>query len=178
MINWGIIGPGEIARVFCNGLRFSKTGRASAVASRNPAKARTFAKLFSIPTVHDSYEELLADDSVDVVATVDAADPLVDVVANESKSHATIVRAGQRPGYHFWASDATQGYQVLNPDVKSVTRSVITFPDAPVIAILDKVIKESEGSEILTRWQVENSDTLGSVEAGEGSFHFSMTGSP
>jgi predicted dehydrogenase len=89
MINWGIIGPGEIARVFCNGLRFSKTGRASAVASRNPAKARTFAKLFSIPTVCDSYEELLADDSVDVVyiATIHPAHLRWVTKAAESGKH-------------------------------------------------------------------------------------------
>jgi len=28
MINWGIIGAGNIARVFCNSLRFSKTSQA------------------------------------------------------------------------------------------------------------------------------------------------------
>ena len=89
MINWGIIGPGEIARVFCNGLRFSKTGRASAVASRNPAKAWTFAKLFSIPTVYDSYEELLSDDSVDVVyiATIHPAHLRWVTKAAESGKH-------------------------------------------------------------------------------------------
>ena len=89
MINWGIIGPGEIARVFCNGLRFSKTGRASAVASRDQAKARNFAKMFSIPTVHDSYERLLADDSVDVVyiATIHPAHLRWVTKAAESGKH-------------------------------------------------------------------------------------------
>jgi predicted dehydrogenase len=67
MINWGIIGLGQIARVFCNGLRFSKTGRASAVASRDEQRARIFAEQFAIPTVHRSYEALLADDSVHAV---------------------------------------------------------------------------------------------------------------
>jgi predicted dehydrogenase len=66
-MNWGIIGLGQIARVFCNALRFSKTGRASAVASRDGQRARIFAELFSIPTVHSSYEALLADDSVQAV---------------------------------------------------------------------------------------------------------------
>lgn len=89
---------------------------------------------------------------------------------NESKSHAKIVRAGQRPGYHFWASDATQGYQVLNPDVRSVTRSIISFPDAPAIIVLDKVIKESNESQIKARWHVENSDGLGTVTVSDGSF--------
>ena len=67
MFNWGIIGPGNIARVFCNGLRFSKSGKATAVASRDQEKAQNFAQMFSIPCVHSSYETLLADKSVDVV---------------------------------------------------------------------------------------------------------------
>jgi predicted dehydrogenase len=67
MVNWGIIGPGSIARVFCNGLRFSKTGQAAAVASRSRDKAEKFAAIFGIGTVYDSYEALLADDSIDAV---------------------------------------------------------------------------------------------------------------
>ena len=67
MIRWGIIGPGSIARVFCNGLRFSQTGTAVAVASRDRQKAVQFADLFSIDTVHASYDALLADDGVDAV---------------------------------------------------------------------------------------------------------------
>ena len=67
MIHWGIIGPGHIARVFCNGLRFTDKGQATAVASRDLQKARQFAADFSIATVHDSYQDLLADPSVDAV---------------------------------------------------------------------------------------------------------------
>ena len=67
MIHWGIIGPGHIARVFCNGLRFTDKGEATAVASRDPHKARQFAADFSIATVHDTYQDLLADPSVDAV---------------------------------------------------------------------------------------------------------------
>ncbi len=67
MVNWGIIGPGHIARVFCNGLRFSTTGQATAVASRDKSKADKFAAMFSIATVHDSYADLLADTAVDAV---------------------------------------------------------------------------------------------------------------
>src|SRR5579863_5241925 len=67
MINWGVVGLGRITWVFCNALQFSKRGRAYAVASRRPEKARAFAQAFSIVTAHDSYEALLADDSVHVV---------------------------------------------------------------------------------------------------------------
>jgi hypothetical protein len=89
---------------------------------------------------------------------------------NESKSHATIVRAGERSGYHFWASDATQAYQLIHPDVGSVTRSIVSFPEAPAIVVIDKVIKESEASLVSNRWHVENRDGLGSVTVGNGSF--------
>ena len=82
---------------------------------------------------------------------------------NESKSHATIVRSGQRDGYHFWASDATPGYQLLNDDIRSVTRTVISFPDHPVIVVLDKVIKDSAPSRIANRWHAENGDGQASV---------------
>ena len=34
-------------------------------------------------------------------------------------------------GYDFWASDATQAYQLLTPDVESVTRSIVSFPEMP-----------------------------------------------
>ncbi len=67
MIRWGILGPGQIARVFCNGLRFSQTGEAVAVASRDEQRAQQLADLFSIGKVHTSYEALLADDGIDAV---------------------------------------------------------------------------------------------------------------
>ena len=33
MLHWGVIGAGTIARVFCNGMRFSRSGRIAAAAS-------------------------------------------------------------------------------------------------------------------------------------------------
>jgi predicted dehydrogenase len=67
MTNWGIIGAGGIARVFANGVRFSRTGRIAAVASRTPARGKSLAEDFSIPRLYASYEELLADGEVDAV---------------------------------------------------------------------------------------------------------------
>ena len=89
MINWGIIGPGGIARVFCNGLRFSKTGSATAVASRDRSKAESFAEMFDIGTVHDSYDALLADPSVDAVyiATIHPAHKEWVLKAAEAGKH-------------------------------------------------------------------------------------------
>ena len=67
MTNWGIIGAGGIARVFANGVRFSRTGRVAAVASRTPARGESLAEDFSISRLYASYEELLADKEVDAV---------------------------------------------------------------------------------------------------------------
>ena len=41
MTKWGIIGAGEIARVFANGVRFSRTGRMVAVASRTVGRGQS-----------------------------------------------------------------------------------------------------------------------------------------
>ncbi len=67
MLNWGIMGAGGIARVFCNGLRFSKTGQAAAVASQTPDKLNSLADDFSIPKRYSTYEALLQDPEIDVI---------------------------------------------------------------------------------------------------------------
>jgi hypothetical protein len=93
---------------------------------------------------------------------------------NESKSSARIVRSGERPGFMFWASDATPGYRIVNPDVASVTRSVVLFPEAPCLVVLDKVTKASEPSAVSARWHIENRDHKGGISAGSGS-EFTIT---
>jgi len=77
---------------------------------------------------------------------------------NASKSSAKIVRAGERAGYSFWASDATPAYALVNNDVKSVTRTTLVFQDIPALVVLDKVTKSMEPSTISARWFAENRD--------------------
>ena len=67
MLNWGTIGAGGIARVFCNGMRFSKTGQMAAVASRSKERADRLANAFAIPKRYEGYEPLLTDEEIDVV---------------------------------------------------------------------------------------------------------------
>jgi predicted dehydrogenase len=67
MLNWGVIGAGGIAGVFCNGMRFSQSGQIVAVASRSKERAHKLASAFSIPKQYTDYESLLADDQIDVV---------------------------------------------------------------------------------------------------------------
>ena len=67
MLNWGVIGAGAIARVFCNGMRFSKSGRIAAVASRSRAPADALAGPFGVAKRYGDYAALLADDAIDAI---------------------------------------------------------------------------------------------------------------
>lgn len=89
---------------------------------------------------------------------------------NESKASANIVRSGQRAGYSFWASDATPAYALVNPDVKSVTRTSLVFPDIPCLIVMDKLKKEQEASVFSARWFVENRDKNGSCNVNGNTF--------
>ncbi|MFS0788914.1 Gfo/Idh/MocA family oxidoreductase [Shouchella sp. 1P09AA] len=67
-LTWGILGTATIARQsMVPGIIESKTGSIQAVASRNLEKAEAFAKEFSIPRAYGSYDELLADPSIEAV---------------------------------------------------------------------------------------------------------------
>ena len=90
MLNWGLIGAGGIARVFCNGLRFSKMGRAIAVASQTPGKAEKLAGDFGIPKAYASYDALLADSEVEAV-----------YVSTIHPMHAECVIQAARAGKHI-----------------------------------------------------------------------------
>jgi len=66
-ICWGILGTGNIARIFAKGIAESSTGKFFAVASRSLPKAQSFGKEFDVPIQYGSYEELLKDPRVQVV---------------------------------------------------------------------------------------------------------------
>jgi predicted dehydrogenase len=66
-VTWGIIGTGNIAHTFANGLAHSRTGKLVAVGSRTKASAEKFAKEFGVSNVHGTYEALLADPAVQAV---------------------------------------------------------------------------------------------------------------
>ena len=89
MLNWGVIGAGTIARVFCNGMRFSNSGRIAAVASRSRERAEALAEPFAIPKRFDSYEALLADDEIDAVyvSTIHPAHAEWTIKAAEAGKH-------------------------------------------------------------------------------------------
>ncbi len=67
MLNWGVMGAGGIAYVFCNGMRFTDTGQILAVASRTRERNDRLANDFGIPRQYDDYADLLADDDIDAI---------------------------------------------------------------------------------------------------------------
>jgi D-xylose 1-dehydrogenase (NADP+, D-xylono-1,5-lactone-forming) len=67
-VRWGILGcAGVAATVIVPGIRLSRNGTVSAVASRNKEKARAFADKFGIPVSYGSYEDLLSDPAIEAV---------------------------------------------------------------------------------------------------------------
>jgi predicted dehydrogenase len=64
---WGIIGPGKIANKFATALPLAGNARLRAVASRDLARAESFAKTHGADQVYDSYEQLAADPAIDAV---------------------------------------------------------------------------------------------------------------
>ncbi len=67
MIRWGILGPGKIARKFCDDLTMSADALITAVASRDIDRAKAFAKTYDVEHIYESYEDMLRADTCDVV---------------------------------------------------------------------------------------------------------------
>lgn len=66
-LKWGIIGPGGIANVFVSATKKHTAQNIAAVASRTPGRADQFAAKHEISRVHQSYEDLVADEGLDAV---------------------------------------------------------------------------------------------------------------
>ena len=67
MLNWGVMGAGGIAYVFCNGMRFTDSGQILAVASRTQERLNRLANDFDIPRQYNDYADLLTDEDIDAV---------------------------------------------------------------------------------------------------------------
>ncbi|MDO5981882.1 Gfo/Idh/MocA family protein [Flavivirga spongiicola] len=67
IINWGIIGLGNIANKFVQDLLTIKGAQLYAVASRSKEKANAFASKYHAIKAYDSYETLVSDSNIDAV---------------------------------------------------------------------------------------------------------------
>ncbi len=93
-VRWGILATGGIARSFTRDL-IQHGHRVSAVGSRSPENARSFADEFDIPNAHGSYDDLVADPEVDVI-----------YVATPHTFHADNARAALEHGKHVLVEKA------------------------------------------------------------------------
>ena len=66
-LRWGVIGPGEIAKTWVGSVKAHTAQQVVAVASRTPGRAEEFASEFGIPTVVETYEDLVMRDDIDAV---------------------------------------------------------------------------------------------------------------
>ena len=66
-IRWGIIGPGNIANNFADGLAQSTSGKLTAIASRDAAKRASFGDKYGVTKRYDTYAGLLADPDIDAI---------------------------------------------------------------------------------------------------------------
>ena len=66
-VKWGIVGTGNIATQFAQGLQQVKDAQIYAVASRDIERAHAFAQQFDIPNCYGSYEEMANDTEIEII---------------------------------------------------------------------------------------------------------------
>jgi predicted dehydrogenase len=66
-LGWVILGTGNIAGQFAEGLRYVPNARLVGVGSRDDTRGREFARAFNVPRTYGSYEEAVGDKDADVV---------------------------------------------------------------------------------------------------------------
>lgn len=88
-LSWGIIGTGKIARIFASSLARSTTGKLLAIASRTQTAANRFNENWNTLRRYSSYEQLLADEEIDIVyiATPNSTHAELAIKAAEHKKH-------------------------------------------------------------------------------------------
>lgn len=105
IINWGIIGLGNIAHQFIQDLQLVAGTSIKAVASRNQTKADKFAKKYGVATAYGDYSAILKDKAVDII-----------YIATPHNSHETLTVAALKAGKHVLCEKplAVNRQQVLN----------------------------------------------------------------
>ncbi len=66
-LRWGIVGAGDIADVFINTLQKHTKQQVVGIASKTPGKASSLAAKYGVTKTYDTYEELCAQNDVDVI---------------------------------------------------------------------------------------------------------------
>ena len=105
-LNWAIMGPGSISVAFLNDIRLAGL-KVSAVGSRSIDRANSFAARHGIPNAYGSYEELVADNQVDIV-----------YIASTNNAHFGNAKLALNAGKHVllekpFTLDATQATELV-----------------------------------------------------------------
>ena len=105
-LNWAIMGPGSISVAFLNDIRLAGL-QVSAVGSRSIDRANAFAARHGIPNAYGSYEELVADNEVDIV-----------YIASTNNAHFGNAKLALNAGKHVllekpFTLDATQATELV-----------------------------------------------------------------
>jgi predicted dehydrogenase len=109
---WGIAGTGVIATAFATDLRHVPTAEIVAIGSRAIDSARAFAERFDIKRSYGSYDDLLADDNVQVV-----------YIATPHAHHHATARAALEKGKHVLCEKPFTLDQGQADDIITVARS-------------------------------------------------------
>ena len=133
---WGVLGPGRIARSFCHDLRLVPDAQLTAVGSRSHARATAFAEEFGFAAAYGSYDELLADESVDAV-----------YVASPHGLHAEHVTAALEAGKHVLcekpitlrAADAEELFALAVRHERLLMEAMWTACHPVVLALRDRL---------------------------------------
>jgi len=150
MLNWGVIGCGEIANTFANGLACLNSGKLIACASKSMQRAHAWAESqkseHNINKVYNSYEALLADEDIDAV-----------YVANTHNFHYESVKLCLQHHKHVLcekpitlnAKQATELYTLARQNNCFLMEAVWTR-FLPAIRMLQKVLSDNTIGEVLS----------------------------
>jgi predicted dehydrogenase/aryl-alcohol dehydrogenase-like predicted oxidoreductase len=158
-LNWGVLGPGGIARTFARQLPLSRTGRLVAVGSRDAERAAAFAAEFGAARSYGSYDELLADPEVEAVyiATPHPAHPEWVIRAAEAGKHVLC----EKPLAVTWAHAMAAVEAARRHDV--FLMEAYMYRHHPQIAVLTGLVRDG---------------ALGTVAQVQTSFSFATTLDP
>lgn len=144
-ISWGILGAGYIAGIFARGVEATRS-RVAAVGSRDRGRAEQFASQHGIPTTHEGYESLVADEQIDAI--------YIATPHSEHKEHALLAIAA---GKHVLVEKAFTRNVAEAQEVFDAARSAGTFVMEamwtrflPHIAALRAVIEAGVIGEVVT----------------------------
>lgn len=89
IINWGIIGLGNIAHLFAKELQLVNNAKLVAVASRSKENAIEFAKLHQCAKAYDNYKAILNDETIDIlyIATTHDSHAELSIEALKKNKH-------------------------------------------------------------------------------------------